>query len=108
MAGAAGADATTPCDLGRRETLVAPAARDDHQQFAVDAPLESTIIGFVDTTLSQNAIVAAEPLGRGTVFVGAVRRRPACRRCDVACLPETAMLVSMAQVDRVDGTSSGA
>lgn len=39
--------------------------------------LESTIIGFVDTALAaQNAVVAAESLGLGTVFVGAVRNHP--------------------------------
>ncbi|OBF32225.1 NADPH-dependent oxidoreductase, partial [Mycolicibacterium peregrinum] len=39
--------------------------------------LESTIIGFVDTALAaQNAVVAAESQGLGTVFVGAVRNYP--------------------------------
>jgi nitroreductase len=39
--------------------------------------LETTIIGFVDTTLAaQNAVVAAESLGLGTVFVGAMRNHP--------------------------------
>ncbi|ASR01688.1 NADPH-dependent oxidoreductase [Gordonia rubripertincta] len=39
--------------------------------------LESTIIGFVDTSLAaQNAVVAAESLGLGTVFVGAIRNHP--------------------------------
>ncbi|KPM54305.1 nitroreductase [Frankia sp. R43] len=39
--------------------------------------LETTIVGFVDTALAaQNAAVAAESLGLGTVFVGAVRNRP--------------------------------
>jgi nitroreductase len=39
--------------------------------------LESTIIGFVDTALAaQNAVVAAESLGLGTVFVGALRNHP--------------------------------
>ncbi|WP_261555746.1 NADPH-dependent oxidoreductase [Frankia tisae] len=39
--------------------------------------LESTILGFVDAALAaQNAVVAAESLGLGTVFVGAVRNRP--------------------------------
>jgi nitroreductase len=36
--------------------------------------LESTIIGFVDTTLAaQNAVLAAESFGLATVFVGALR-----------------------------------
>lgn len=39
--------------------------------------LETTIIGFVDTSLAaQNAVLAAESLGLGTVFVGAVRNHP--------------------------------
>ena len=39
--------------------------------------LETTIIGFVDTALAaQNAVVAAESLGLGAVFVGALRNRP--------------------------------
>lgn len=39
--------------------------------------LESTMIGFVDTALAaQNAVVAAESQGLGTVFVGAVRNHP--------------------------------
>ncbi|OBG84767.1 NADPH-dependent oxidoreductase [Mycobacterium sp. E802] len=39
--------------------------------------LESTIIGFVDTALAaQNAVIAAESLGLGTVFVGAIRNHP--------------------------------
>jgi hypothetical protein len=39
--------------------------------------LESTIIGFVDTALAaQNAVVAAESPGLGTVFVGALRNHP--------------------------------
>jgi nitroreductase len=39
--------------------------------------LETTIIGFVDTALAaQNAVVAIESLGLGSVFVGAVRNQP--------------------------------
>ena len=39
--------------------------------------LETTIIGFVDTSLAaQNAVIAAESLGLGTVFVGAIRNHP--------------------------------
>jgi len=46
---------------------------------SVDAAdyLETTIIGFVDTALAaQNAVVAAESLGLGSVFVGAIRNHP--------------------------------
>ncbi|MCX4092597.1 NADPH-dependent oxidoreductase [Nocardia sp. alder85J] len=39
--------------------------------------LESSYVGFVDAALAaQNAVVAAESLGLGTVFVGALRNRP--------------------------------
>ncbi|MBU9764757.1 hypothetical protein FR943_13015 [Mycobacterium sp. TNTM28] len=39
--------------------------------------LETTIIGFVDTALAaQNAVVTAESLGLGTVFVGVIRNDP--------------------------------
>ncbi|WP_045739637.1 NADPH-dependent oxidoreductase [Actinoplanes rectilineatus] len=60
-------------DLGRARRLALRAG------VALDAAdyLESTIIGFVDTALAaQNAVVAAESLGLGTVFVGAIRNHP--------------------------------
>jgi nitroreductase len=39
--------------------------------------LETTIIGFVDAALAaQNAVVAAQSLGLGTTYVGAVRNHP--------------------------------
>ncbi|WP_231956928.1 MULTISPECIES: NADPH-dependent oxidoreductase [unclassified Actinoplanes] len=39
--------------------------------------LESTLITFVDAALAaQNTVIAAESLGLGSVFVGAVRNRP--------------------------------
>lgn len=39
--------------------------------------LETTVIGFIDTALAaQNAVLAAESLGLGTVFVGAIRNHP--------------------------------
>ncbi|WP_018505642.1 nitroreductase family protein [Parafrankia discariae] len=60
-------------DLSRVHRL---AERAGTQVTAVDY-LETTIVGFVDTALAaQNAAVAAESLGLGTVFVGAVRNRP--------------------------------
>lgn len=60
-------------DLSRARRLAARAgARLDGADY-----LESTILGFVDTALAaQNAVVAAESLGLGTVFVGAIRNRP--------------------------------
>ncbi|GAB99092.1 putative NADPH-dependent FMN reductase [Gordonia namibiensis NBRC 108229] len=60
-------------DLGRAHRL---AARHEAPLEAADY-LETTIIGFVDTALAaQNAVVAAESLGLGTVFVGAIRNNP--------------------------------
>jgi len=60
-------------DLGRARRL---AARAGVEVAAADY-LETTIIGFVDTALAaQNAVVAAESLGLGTVFVGAMRNHP--------------------------------
>lgn len=39
--------------------------------------LESTVVGFVDAALAaQNATLAAESLGLGTVYIGALRNRP--------------------------------
>ncbi|NKY86845.1 NADPH-dependent oxidoreductase [Nocardia veterana] len=60
-------------DLGRIGRLAAA------RQARVDATeyLESTILGFVDTSLAaQNAVLAAESLGLGAVFVGAIRNDP--------------------------------
>lgn len=39
--------------------------------------LETTVVGFVDAALAaQNATLAAEDLGLGTVYIGALRNRP--------------------------------
>lgn len=60
-------------DLGRIARLAAA------RRATVDATeyLESTILGFVDTSLAaQNAVIAAESLGLGTVFVGGIRNNP--------------------------------
>ena len=39
--------------------------------------MESTLVGFIDAALAaQNATIAAESLGLGAVYVGAVRNRP--------------------------------
>ncbi|MGW5319183.1 NADPH-dependent oxidoreductase [Nocardia thailandica] len=39
--------------------------------------LESSYVGFVDAALAaQNALVAAESLGLGTVYIGAIRNKP--------------------------------
>ena len=61
-------------DLGRARRL---ADRAGTEVAAADY-LETTIIGFVDTALAaQNAVLAARSLGLGSVFVGAIRNRPA-------------------------------
>lgn len=60
-------------DLARARRVAARAGT------TIDAAdyLETTIIGFVDTALAaQNAVVAIESLGLGSVFVGAIRNRP--------------------------------
>ncbi|GAA1660197.1 NADPH-dependent oxidoreductase [Glycomyces endophyticus] len=59
-------------DLGRARRLAA------RRGASVDAAdyLETTLIGFIDTALAaQNAVTAAESLGLGSVFVGAIRNR---------------------------------
>ncbi|SDL33500.1 Nitroreductase [Glycomyces sambucus] len=57
-------------DLGRARRL---AARRGTEVHAADY-LETTLIGFIDTALAaQNAVTAAESLGLGSVFVGAIR-----------------------------------
>lgn len=60
-------------DLGRHHAVAA----------AHDAPtagagyLETALVGFVDAALAaQNATLAAESLGLGTVYIGALRNRP--------------------------------
>ncbi|AWT53844.1 NADPH-dependent oxidoreductase [Mycolicibacterium smegmatis] len=60
-------------DLGRARRIAARAGAPlDGADY-----LETTIIGFVDTALAaQNAVLAAESLGLGTVFVGAIRNHP--------------------------------
>jgi nitroreductase len=60
-------------DLGRAHRLAERARR----QIAAADYLETTLIGFVDTALAaQNAVLAAESLGLGSVFVGAIRNHP--------------------------------
>ncbi|GAA1517767.1 NADPH-dependent oxidoreductase [Nocardioides humi] len=60
-------------DLGRARRLGARSGVD----LAATEYVETTLIGFIDAALAaQNAVVAAESLGLGTVFVGAIRNRP--------------------------------
>ncbi|WP_218125715.1 nitroreductase family protein [Microbacterium sp. cf332] len=52
--------------------------------------IESTLVGFVDAALAaQNAVVAAESLGLGAVYVGSVRNNPE-RIADLLELPDGA------------------
>ncbi len=60
-------------DLGRARRLA------ESRDVPLDGAdyLESTLLGFIDAALgAQNAVVAAESLGWGTVYVGAVRNNP--------------------------------
>ncbi|WP_038553843.1 nitroreductase family protein [Nocardia nova] len=60
-------------DLGRIGRL----ASQRQASLAATDYLESTVLGFVDAALAaQNAVTAAESLGLGTVFVGAIRNDP--------------------------------
>ncbi|OZC68551.1 NADPH-dependent oxidoreductase [Rhodococcus sp. 15-725-2-2b] len=60
-------------DLGRARRL---AAAHDAELGGADY-FDSTILGAIDAALAaQNAVVAAESLGWGTVYVGAVRNAP--------------------------------
>ena len=60
-------------DLGRARRL---AQRVDRPLDGADY-LESTLVAFIDAALAaQNAVIAAESLGLGAVFVGAIRNHP--------------------------------
>jgi nitroreductase len=59
--------------------------------------LETTIIGFVDTALAaQNAVVAAESFGLGTVFVGALRNHPEEVAAELGLAPHTVATFGLA------------
>lgn len=59
--------------------------------------LESTVIGFVDTSLAaQNAVIAAESLGQGTVFVGAIRNHPLDVAAELALPPHAVATFGLA------------
>ncbi|MDL9937798.1 NADPH-dependent oxidoreductase [Gordonia sp. ABSL1-1] len=73
-------------DLDRAHRLAASAAA----ELTGADYLESTIVGVVDTALAaQNAVVAAESLGLGTVFVGAIRNQPRAVATELALPPHT-------------------
>jgi nitroreductase len=80
-------------DLGRARRL---AQRAGTQLDGADY-LETTIIGFVDTALAaQNAVVAAESLGLGTVFVGALRNHPEEVAAELGLAPHTVATFGLA------------
>ncbi|MCV7421759.1 NADPH-dependent oxidoreductase [Mycobacterium yunnanensis] len=59
--------------------------------------LETTIIGFVDTALAaQNAVIAAESLGLGTVYVGAMRNHPEEVAAELALPPRAVAAFGLA------------
>ncbi|MFT4233876.1 MAG: NADPH-dependent oxidoreductase [Microbacterium sp.] len=76
-------------DWARARTI---AAAHGEQSEAVDY-IESTLVGFVDAALAaQNAVIAAESLGLGTVYVGSVRNAPE-QIADLLGLPDGAFPV---------------
>jgi nitroreductase len=80
-------------DLGRARRL---AERAGTQVAAADY-LETTLIGFVDTALAaQNAVLAAESLGLGSVFVGAVRNQPERVAAELGLPPHTVATFGLA------------
>ena len=80
-------------DLGRARRL---AERAGTEVNAADY-LETTLIGFIDTALaSQNAVVAAESLGLGSVFVGAIRNRPEEVAAELGLPPHTVAAFGLA------------
>jgi nitroreductase len=59
--------------------------------------LESTFLGFLDATLAaQNAVVAAESLGLGTVCVGAIRNHPEEVACELDLPPHVFAVFGLA------------
>lgn len=80
-------------DLGRARRL---AGRAGVEVAAADY-LETTIIGFVDTALAaQNAVTAAQSLGLGSVFVGAIRNHPEEVAAELGLPPHTVAAFGLA------------
>jgi nitroreductase len=80
-------------DLGRARRLACRRAAD----LAAADYLETTLIAFIDTALAaQNAVVAAESLGLGTVFVGAIRNHPEQVAAELALPPHTVAAFGLA------------
>jgi nitroreductase len=66
--------------------------------------IESTLVGFIDVALAaQNATIAAESLGLGAVYVGAVRNRPD-ELADLLQLPPGAFPVMGVAIGHPDPT----
>ena len=80
-------------DLGRARRLAAKAG----VEVAATDYLETTVIGFVDTALAaQNAVLAAESLGLGSVFVGAIRNHPEEVAAELGLPPHTVATFGLA------------
>lgn len=80
-------------DLGRARRL---ASRVGRPMEAADY-LESTLLGVIDAALAaQNAVVAAESLGLGTVFVGALRNHPEAVAAELGLPPHTVAVFGLA------------
>lgn len=59
--------------------------------------LETTVVAFLDAALAaQNAVVAAESLGLGTVYVGAVRNHPEDLAAELGLPPGAVAVVGLA------------
>lgn len=87
-------------DLARSREIVA-----DHDVPAEGADfLETVLVGFVDAALAaQNATLAAESLGLGTVYIGALRNDP-LRVAEVLKLPQHVFAAFGLVVGRPDPT----
>jgi nitroreductase len=80
-------------DLNRAATI---AARAGHELGGADY-LESTLVASIDAALAaQNAVVAAESLGWGTVYVGAVRNNPVAIAAELGLPPRAFAVVGLA------------
>ncbi|NOL40344.1 NADPH-dependent oxidoreductase [Kribbella sandramycini] len=70
--------------------------------------VEAAVLSFVDVALAaQNASLAAESLGLGTVFVGAIRNRPLDVAAELGLPPNVFPVFGLAvgYPDRIDGTA---